>query len=402
MAEFATIIVTATGARRRRRVEARNEADARARARADGFFIASIRPVRPRRRLARVRLPAAQVILFLRQMEMLLSSGILLAEALHCLQERFPDRRTRRLLREIHGQVAGARSRLSAALACYPRTFPPAAVAVIAAGEDGGSALLAERFGDLAERLAYEDAHRRQIRRACAYPLFVIVLALGLQALLLGLVFPRLEELLRSLGGQLPPLTRGVISAAAWTRRWGAAAGAAAAVLPLLIAILRRFPRPRRWLDGAFLRLPVIGRLYQEFAVALISKIYRSLYQAGQPAPEILAACVPLVGNAALRAGLQRARDEVMQGGATLSKALGATGLFPPLACLAVEVGEQTGRLGDALERVSVYYHARARERLDLAISLINPVLTLTVVGGAGLIMISFFQALYQIVYAAH
>jgi type IV pilus assembly protein PilC len=355
-----------------------------------------------RRRFARARLPAAHVILFFRQMEMLLSSGILLADALDCLQERFPDRRMRQLLRDVHAHVAGARSRLSTALAQFPRSFSPAAVAVIAAGEEGGSALLAERFGDLAERIAYEDSHRRQIRRACGYPLFVITLALGLLSLLLGLVFPRLEELLSSLGGQLPPLTRAVIAAAAWTKHWSLAGLAAAISLPLIFTLLRRWGRSRRSLDRTFLRVPIAGRLYQEFAVALFCKIYRSLYQANQPAPEILEACVPLFGNESFRDGLRQARRAVMQGGATLSSALGATGLFPPLACLALEVGEQTGRLAEALDRVSVYYHARACERLDLAINLINPALTLAVVGGSGLIMISFFQALYQIVYAAH
>ena len=401
MPDFAAIVVTSAGARRRRRLRGRDADEVRSALRARGLFVESLTPARARPGLARTRLPAALVILFFRQMEMLLSSGILLAEALDGLQARFPDPRARRLLAQVHEEVAGSRSRLSAALAGFPRTFPPAIVAVIAAGEDGGSALLAERFGDLAERVAYEDAHRRQLRRACAYPLFVVGLALGLQALLLGLVFPRLEELLGSLGGQLPPLTRAVIGAADGARRWSLpAAGAAAAALVLLLGA-RRLAAPRLWLDRAFLRAPVVGGLYRDFAVALICKIYRSLYQAGQPAPEILEACVPLVANEAFRAGLRQARREVTQGGATLSAALGATGLFPPLACLAVEVGEKSGRLADALERVSAYFHARARERLAAAIALVNPALTLAVVGATGLVMISFFQALYQVVYAS-
>ena len=95
-------------------------------------------------------------------------------------------------------------------------------------------------------------------------------------------------------------------------------------------------------------------------------------------------------------------RGQVTHEGATLSAAFLRSGLFPPLACLAIEVGEQSGRIAPALERVSGYYSARARERLDTAIAVIDPVLTLAVVGGTAVILVSFFQAAYQIIYATH
>ena len=344
----------------------------------------------------------AHQILFFQQMEMLLSSGILIADALACLKDRFPDAGARKLLGEVHAHVSRSRSGLSQALARFPRSFPPGVIAVLEAGEQGGSALLAERFSDLAERLAYEEAHRRQIRRACAYPLFVVCLAAGLYALLLGVVFPRLAELLASLGGQLPPLTRGVIAAAAFTRRWWPAAAALAGGIPALILGLRRIPSVRRRLDRWFLGFPILGSVYRDATVALVCKIYRSLYLANQPAPANLELCSKLVRNQAFRDGLHAARGQILRHGATLSAALAHSGLFPPLACLAIEVGEQSGRIAPALERVSSHYAAQARTRLEAAIAVLDPALTLAVVGGTGVILLSFFQAAYQIIYATH
>jgi type II secretory pathway component PulF len=354
------------------------------------------------RRLARTRLPPSQLVLFFRQLEMLLGAGILLADALACLERRFPDARTRRVLHRISGEVGGARSRLSAALGRFPRSFPPSVVAVVAAGEEAGSLLLAERFGDLADRIAYESAHRRQLRRACAYPVAALGLALVLLCFLLKVTLPRLEDLLASLGGQLPPLTRAVTTAAEIARRsvpWalGGAAGAA-----VLVSALRRWPRTRIPVDRGFLRLPFAGAVYRELSVALFCKIYRSLYLAGQTAPEIIDACAGLAGNAGFRDALRTARGAIVQRGVPLSAALERTGLFPPMAILALEVGEQSGRLADAMDRVSGYYQTQARLRLDTAIALLNPLLTLAVVAGAGLILAAFFQALYQIVYVAH
>ncbi|MGH7997747.1 MAG: type II secretion system F family protein [Opitutaceae bacterium] len=355
-----------------------------------------------KRRLARTRLRPTQAVLLFRQMEMLLGAGILLSDALASLEQRFPDARARRILRQVRAEVVSARCRLSTALGKFPRSFPTAVLAVVAAGEEAGSLALAERFADLADRLAYEASHRRELRRACAYPAVSVGLALALLAFLLKVTLPRLEELLRSLGGTLPPLTRAVIALAASARSGLPIAAAGAVAGAGLLFALRRWPGTRRPVDRWLLGLPIGGPIYREMSVALFCKIYRSLYLAGQTAPEILEACVALTGNEGFRAGLRCARAEIAQRGATLSGALEHTGLFPPIAILALETGEQSGRLAEAMERVSVHFQARARNRLETALAALNPALTLAVVAGAGVILIAFFQALYQIVYVAH
>ncbi len=352
--------------------------------------------------LARARIAPRHQIQFFRQMEMLLSSGILIVEALARLRDRYPDRRTREVLAVVHAQVSASRTSLSRALALFPRSFPPGIVTVVAAGEESGTAKLAERFADLAERLAYTQANRREVRNACAYPALVVLLAAGFYLLLLTVVFPRLAEVLTSLGTQLPPLTRGVIAASAAARRDWPALVAAFLGLPLLCVGLRQLPAAIGPLDQCFLRLPLLGPIYQDLTVALVCKVYRSLYQANKPSPEILGLCAHLTGNACFREGLRKAGTALATGRASLAQAFTQSGLFPPLACLAIDVGEQSGQLAQALERVAAYYGAQARERIRVAIAVINPALTLAVVGGVGLALLSFFQAVYQLVYAVH
>jgi len=351
--------------------------------------------------LRRIRLPAGQRILLFRQMQLLLSAGVLIADALRGLRDRFPDPAVRRVLAVVHAEVVQSRRRFSAALSQFPRSFPPADIAIIAAGESGGSSQLADRLGDLADRMSYEQLHRQQIRRACAYPCVVVLLAAGLAVFLLLVVVPRLEELLRSLGGKLPPLAAGLLAGSHFVRA-ALPAIAAAAGIAGLAAVLGRFsPALRARGDRWFLRLPVAGSLYREFTAALFCKIYRALYLSHQPAPAILEACTELYRNTEVRRQLQTARRQVVQQGARLSAALGGTGLFPPIAILSIEVGEQSGELAESLERVSAYLQARARERVELMIGWINPLLTTAMVAGVGTLLIAFFQALYQVIYAA-
>jgi type II secretory pathway component PulF len=353
-----------------------------------------------RRRAAQERIPARHRAQFFREMEMLLSSGVLIVDALAKLKDRYPDARTRRVLRAVHADVSAARLNFSRALSRFPRSFPPSALALVEAGEESGTARLAERCRDLAERIAYGEANRQQLRRACAYPCFVILLASGLCALLLTVVFPRLSELLHSLGGQLPPLTRTVLAAAGAAQRQGPALMALGGLSVAALSLLRRLPRMRRGMDEAFCHLPLAGPIYLALTAALQAKIYGSLYGAGKPAPEILRFCAQASGNAAVSQRLQGAARQLASSRTSLAEALQQTRIFPPLACLAIEVGEHSGRLGAALERVSIYYDAEARRRIDAAIAVINPALTLLVVGGVGVILLSFFQAIYQVVYA--
>lgn len=348
----------------------------------------------------RVKLRARDQAHVFRQLEILLSSGVLIAEALDQLKARYPDRRTRRVLAAVHAEVTASRLRLSRALALFPRSFPPATVAVLEAGEQSGAARLAELCGDLAERIAYVQANREQLRRACAYPALALAMAAGLGALLLAVVFPRLDLLLGSLGGRLPPLARGLVAAGQLCREHWAAALAGVGSLALGGAALRRWPAAARCCDRALLRLPVAGPIQRHLSVSLVCRIYRSLYCANRPAPEIMVFCSEAVGNACFREGLLEAGRKIARGGGSTAQALERSGLFPPLACLAIEVGERAGHLAAALDRVADYHGRLARERIDLAIGALNPALTLLVVSGVGIILLSFFQAMYQVAYA--
>ncbi len=402
MPDYTVITLTSEGMRERHRVTGRDADDACTRLRAGGVFVERIIPAgHARRFLGLTKISSGHLIEFFRQMEMLLSSGVLIADALNRLKDRYPDGRTRRVLREVHAQVAESRTSLSKALSLFPRSFPPGVVTVIEAGEEGGASMLAERFADLAERTAYEDNNRRQVWNACAYPLFVFIMAVGVYALLLGVVFPRLTELLASLGGGLPPLTRRVIAISHFVRTGLPALLALLIGIPSLAAGLRKFPSPGLLLDRLFLRLPFAGAIYRDLTVALVCKIFCSLYKANKSAPEIMDLCAKMVGNREFRRGLQEAGDQMTRGGATVANAFAQSGLFPPLACMAIDIGEQSGRLSQAMDHVATHFNARARTRIGASIAVINPLMTLAVVGGAGVIMISFFQAVYQIVYVA-
>ncbi len=207
MPDYTVITLTAEGRRERHRVTGRDADDACTRLRAGGVFVERILPAgHARRFLALTKISPRHLIEFFRQMEMLLSSGVLIADALNRLKDRYPDRRARRVLREVHAQVAESRTSLSQALSRFPRSFSPGVVTVIEAGEEGAPQCWPSALGTGVERTAYEEGNRRQVWSACAYPLFVFIDGRRRVCASSLVSFSRaLTELLASLGGGLRP-----------------------------------------------------------------------------------------------------------------------------------------------------------------------------------------------------
>ena len=340
------------------------------------------------------------LILFFEELSILLESGILLSDALECLSMRFPDRRTKLVINDIFIQIIESKSNLSQALSLYPKIFSSSIIAVVEAGEQGGAILLAQRFRDLAERLKYEQALKIQLSRAVAYPLLVLFLSLGLYILLLEVVFPRLSELLLSLGSDLPPLAKAVIYIASLLRKLWPLIIISLFALPIIISLGRKKLYFKNYIDSWLIKIPLFGEIYCTIKAALICRVFRSLYICNQPITTILDLCIKLVSNECIKLNLIKAKYEITQNGSTLSAAFAGTGIFPPLTCLALEVGERSGKIAPTLERISEYLTKKSKDKIDIVISILNPVLTLAVVGGAGVILISFFQATYQIIYA--
>jgi type IV pilus assembly protein PilC len=165
---------------------------------------------------------------------------------------------------------------------------------------------------------------------------------------------------------------------------------------------LKRLPGAGLRLDRLFIRLPLIGAVYRDLAVALTCKTFQSLHRANQPAPQIIDLCASQIGNRFFRAGLLEIKRKLTAEGATLGQAFSESGLFPPLACLAIDVGEQSGQIAPAMGRVAEHLQTQARQRMDAAVGMLNPALTILVVGGVGLVLVAFFQAIYQVVYVSH
>lgn len=344
-------------------------------------------------RIARLRLPDAEFIAVLHQLELQLRAGVTADAALRQLAEDSPKGTARTMLTRIHAEVARGVP-IHKACRFFSRQFPPHVAAVIAAGED--AARLPESLCALAESTAEAADLRKTARRALVYPVIVLGATGTLVVFLLGGVVPQFAAIFASLRIELPALTVALIRASQLLRTGWPVLVASVVLVVVLGSLATRVPAMRIGRDRMMLHLPVVGETIRCLCTARFAAHCRLLHEAGIPLLEALQTGSELMRNAVLEGQLKRARVSVAMG-RPLYASLPKGHDFPGFIVPALKSGETTGQLGAALKHIEVYAAARAKERLATALALLEPVMlsALTVVVGG--IALSFFLPLFSL-----
>jgi len=407
---YRTTLLTAGGRRLSEIIPAPNRESLDALVRSRGAFVMKAVEAAPHSRLRGVRLPEEHVIEIYNLLAMVLHPGILTEEAIATLKRDYPDRRARAMLAEIHAALVVSKDSISQAFAQFPRTFPPSAIASIAAGELQGVAGLARRFAGLRDLAQFKRAIRGKFIRMSAYPALLLAIAGGLLAFLLTGLFPKLAALLEALNSELPAITRGVIRVSSLLQAHGPEliAGLLAGLVGLRLAYL--VPALALRLDGLVLRLPLAGTIYRYLLTAELAKNYAALYAAGEQTVEIFRSCAAISANRAVRASLHAAREQIETsvshppvGAAAdhdalpIAAAFASTGCLPPLAITLIRSGERTGSLTEALNQVAGHYAQAASASTDRALAVFEKALFLIIAALVGTVVIAMLQPLFSL-----
>ena len=296
----------------------------------------------------------AECLPFLESMADLVRSGMSAGESLRLLSLRLQKSRLRTLCAGIWARLGEGQS-LSAAMGTFPKVFDGQTLNLIAAGEATGN------IRDVIERLITHFTEQREFRRkmvaAMAYPIFICFVAFGVIIFFVLFLLPRLETLLKSLGGEMPLATKLLIGFAN-VFLWAGPLLALAVILG--VAYVHNWRKTEKGLlasDGLLLRVPLAGTFVMRVSVLNFCHTLAVLLENGITTAEALRLAEKTAPNRALRQQLREATDRVLEGD-SLSKALARTGYFPRLLLDRVAVAEQTGNLAPGLRDISRSYRA--------------------------------------------
>jgi type IV pilus assembly protein PilC len=266
------------------------------------------------------------VVTFTRQLQVLISSGIPIVQALEILTDQAEDRTMKLTVTALREKVSTG-TYFWEALSAYPKIFPKLYVALIRAGESSGA--IDQMLKRLSRYLEDNERLRKMLKSAMMYPIIVVSIAVGVISLMLIFVIPKFEELLSSAGQELPLPTQIVITMSHFlVNNIILILGTCATVFFLTRRYIRS-DEGRAFLDRALFKAPLFGSLMQKGGIARFSRTMQTLLASGVNLIDAIDICKSTIDNAVLEEAVGTIRSEI-EGGKTLGSVVGRLGVFPP------------------------------------------------------------------------
>jgi type II secretory pathway component PulF len=341
------------------------------------------------------RIRQRDIIEFYHRLHQTLELGLPMLAALEENAVQLPSRALRRIVDEMRVAIENGNS-FTAAMSRFPKVFGKLDLSIIRMGEETG--VLPKCLKDLSTFLEWKEEIRSTVRRAAIYPSFVIVVIAAVIGVWVGYVLPQLAGLLSQMGVALPGMTQLILDMSYFFQNWWLVIILAGALSAIALFVFQRTEKGGALFHRYILKLPVMGRVFFNIAMARLSNNFATMYQAGMTINaifEILSENV--LGNRYLEMLLKKAFDAVQQG-ESIAQGFEKAGGFPPLLLGAIKNGETTGTLDESFKRLGNYYDREAQRTVQAMISAIEPLSIIMLGGIFGLIVLSILLPLYDVI----
>ena len=331
---------------------------------------------------------------FTRLLSSLLAAGVPLSRALVILHKEASNPGAQAKWKEIHDLVVDGMS-LADAMSKSPDTFPRVYTAMVQAGETGGFLELV--LAQIADFQAREKDLRSKVTAAMLYPCVLLFLALAVLVFLLTFFIPKFQVIFSGLGAALPLPTQIVLAASHIVRSYGFFVVVGGVVLITLVRNWFASEQGRRLWEGLVLKVPIVGPLVAEFAMARFCRMLGTLLGAGVPLVQGLNVARKSIGNQILVDAVAQAIERVQQGGQLGASLAECKGLFPSSVVEMIAVAEESGKLDAELVRIANVTEGDLDRELKMAVSLAEPLMLFFIAGFIGTIFIGMVMPIFSL-----
>lgn len=340
------------------------------------------------------RVSQKDIVIFSRELSIMFNSRIPLVEALYVLANQISKSTFREIIFKLAEEVEGGTA-FSNALSLYPHLFTPFYVSMVKSGEASGK--LAEILTYLADHLEREHDFRSKIQAATIYPILVLVVFVCIFAGMIVFVLPRLSEVLRESGEELPAITEIVLSSADFFQHWGLPILVIFSIL--LIAVYRgsKTTKGKALTDKISLKIPYFNNFLKKLYLSRLAENLSTLISGGLPITQALDITSDIVGNNVYQEIIFDTRKEVEKGESISTVFKSYPEYIPPFVSQMILVGEKTGQLGMTLKNVVSFYQKEVNRGLEQMVSLLEPLLILFLGVIVGVLAIAVLMPIYRL-----
>lgn len=340
------------------------------------------------------KISAKEVAFFSRQMATMMKSGVPIVGSLEIIGSGHKNPRMKKMIDSIRTDIEGGSS-FSEAISKHPVQFDELYRNLVRAGE--GAGVLESVLDTIATYKENIETLKGKIKKALFYPAMTVMVAMIVSAIMLMWVVPQFEDLFRGFGAELPAFTQLIVNASRLVTDWW---------LLILIAIVasvgafiyfkKRSLPFQHFLDRLILKMPVIGQVMHNSAIARFARTTAVTFKAGVPLVEALDTVAGATGNTLYEKAVHRIRDDVAVG-YPVNMAMKQVNLFPHMVVQMTAIGEEAGALDAMLFKVAEYYEQEVNNSVDAMSSLMEPIIMVVIGVLVGSMVIGMYLPIFKL-----
>jgi type IV pilus assembly protein PilC len=334
----------------------------------------------------------SQFVIFNQQFLTLIKAGLPILNSLDLLIKRQKDGNLKSLLQNVRERVKSGEllSDSFAAQGVFPRIY----TTTLMAGEKSGNMEEVLSRYIAFQRLAL--TFKKKLAVSLVYPALLVTMVLVMLVFLVTYVVPQFAKLFENLNAPLPSITVIMLAVGTSAQKYAPFLGIG---LVLLVAFIWRWKNTDRGaerIDGAMLKLPVLGEIWLKYQVANFARMLSTLLAGGLPLVPSLETAGASMSSRRILNGIAETAARVREG-QTLSGSLEQQKMFPDLSVEMIEVGESTGALPAMLNSVAEFYEEDVQTALGAAMALIEPVILIIMAVFVGGVLISLYLPIFSL-----
>ncbi|MDP2789060.1 MAG: type II secretion system F family protein [bacterium] len=363
-----------------------------------GLIILSIKEGTEKKSLLKLsffeRVKMKDIVILSRQMATLFEAEVSALKVFNLLAGNVENKLLGRKLTQI-GDDLQAGASMAGALAKHPDVFSDFYVNMVRSGEETGK--LSQTFSFLADYLDRQYALTTKTRNALIYPAFVIFTFFVVMGLMFVIVIPKLSEIIKESGQDVPVYTKMII----WLSEFFVHYGFIFIIFLILLGFwawrLISTEKGKDTFDRMRLTVPLFGSLYKKLYLSRIADNMNTMLTSGIPIVRAIDITSDVVDNRAYKKVLMNVADGV-KSGLVLSAALERhPEEIPSIMTQMVKVGEETGSLGMILKTLADFYKREVDGAVETLVGLIEPVMIVVLGIGVAILLVSILMPIYNI-----
>jgi len=339
------------------------------------------------------RISSKDIAVFSRQLATMLKSGVPLVTAFQIISGGQKNPRMQTMVDKIRADVESGSS-LHEALGEFPVQFDELYLNLVKAGESAG--VLDTILDDIATHKERIESIKGKIKKAMYYPAAVVAVAVIVSSILLIFVIPQFEAIFQSFGADLPAFTKMVVGASRFMKSNGLYMLLVfIAAVVAFIMVKKRSTKFAHFIDRAALKIPIVGHILEQAAIARFCRTLAITFAAGVPLVDALGIVDGATGNTVFDNAAARIRGDVAVGH-SLQLSMQQTGVFPNMVIQMASIGEEAGSLDEMLIKVAEAYEEEVSNAVDALSSLLEPLIIVFVGVVVGTMVIAMYLPIFK------